>query len=208
VSSPSTEPIVARVLEDFSIGPLEDRVSRDDFFRLGLRYPQQIGIACRNVVDCVERAEALGAGPFIHAWLSPPNWTEHGERRDCKLELALGYAGDVQIELLGPGRGTDHYAQALVDTDVSLHHVGIYQRGIESIAARVLDAGFPEVVRGGVRITPALTIDFRYFDARSRHGLFFEVLDFRLLGRRLPVERPIRTLAAAQSFLRQHMPSR
>jgi len=175
--------VLDAVLKDLSLPHIEERFHRDFFYQLGLKFPVQYGIACRDVADCVRRAEALGAGPFIHATVLAPNWVENGERvRCCKLEVALGYAGDAQIEILGPGQGTEHYARALVDTDIAFHHVGIFQRGVDKLAVTLTGAGYPEVVRLGVAIGKALRIDIRYFDSRAEHGVYVELLDFSCLG--------------------------
>ncbi|MGB5696693.1 MAG: VOC family protein [Polyangiales bacterium] len=172
------------VLRNLCLPHIEERLSRDFFYRLGLRFPKQYGIACRDVAACVRRARALGAGRFLHATIPPPNWIERGKRiRGCKLDVAIGYAGDTQLEFLGPGRGTEHYSRALVDTDIALHHVGIYQHGMDELARRITRAGYPEVVRGGLSFGKALCIDFRYFDARETHGLYLEILDFSIFGR-------------------------
>ncbi|HSN84151.1 MAG TPA: VOC family protein [Polyangiales bacterium] len=188
--------VLDRVLADLGVPHIEERLPRDFFYRLGLKFPQQYGIACRDVGDCIRRAEALGAGPFLHTHVRAPNWIERGQRRrGCRLEVALGYAGDVQIELLGPGQGTEHYSRALEHTDIAFHHVGIYQRGMTELASAMERAGYPEAVRGGVSLGNALRIDFRYFDARQDHGLYLEVLDFSVLGRELRVEPFIRGYA-------------
>ncbi|MBW2717661.1 MAG: VOC family protein [Deltaproteobacteria bacterium] len=149
----TTNHVLDAVLDELSLPHIEERLSRDFFYQLGLRFPQQYGIACRDVTSCVQRAEALGAGPFLHTTVSAPNWIENGELvPDCKLEFALGYAGDIQIELLGPGQGTEHYARAIRDTDIAFHHVGIYQRGMEQLAASITGAGYPQVVQGGIAL--------------------------------------------------------
>jgi len=193
----TTNQVLDAVLQDLSLPHIEERMPRDFFYRLGLRFPQQYGVACRDVAACVRRAEALGAGPFLHTTVSAPNWVENGERRrGCRLEVALGYAGDTQIELLGPGEGTEHYARALVDTDIALHHVGIYQRGMEQLAAAAVGAGYPEVVRGGISLGKALSIDFRYFDSRPDHGVYLEILDLRCLGIQLTLEPLLRAYSA------------
>lgn len=198
----TTDHILDRVLDDFSIPYIEERLPRDFFYGLGLKFPQQYGIACRDIAACVRRAEALGAGPFLHATLAAPNWIEEGElRRHCKLEFALGYAGDTQIEFLGPGEGTDHYARALVDTDIAFHHVGIYQTGMERIFELLEGAGYRNVVRGGVSLRPALKIDFRYFDARQEHGIYLEVLDFQCLSFELSIEPSVRAYSALKKGL-------
>jgi hypothetical protein len=177
------------VLKEFSLPHIEERIPRDVFYQLGLKFPQQYAIACRDVAQCVRRAEALGAGPFLHATLPAPNWVERGERiKGCRLEVALGYAGDRQLEFLGPGKGTQHYARELVDSDIVFHHVGIYQRGMTQLALTIQNAGYPEVVRGGVSFGKALSFDFRYFDSRPDYGIYLEVLDFTILGRELNIE--------------------
>lgn len=178
--------VLDAVLRDLSLPHIEEQVPRDFFYRLALKFPQQYGIAACDVADCVRRAERLGAGPFIHGVLTPPNWVERGEPiPNCKLEVALGHAGDVQIEFLGPGEGTHHYSRALIDTDVALHHVGVYQNGMSEIAPRIVRAGFAEAVRGGLQLGQALSIDFRYFDARDAYGIYLEILDLTLFGRAL-----------------------
>jgi hypothetical protein len=186
------------VLEELSLPHIEERLPRELFHQLGLRFPQQYGIACRDVTACVRRAEARGAGPFLHVTVPAPNWIENGERRPgCKLEVALGYADDTQIELLGPGEGTEHYTRALRDADIAFHHVGIYQSGMEKLAASITRAGYPEVVKGGISVGRALSIDFRYFDAREDYGVYLEVLDFSCLGMGLDLEPLIRAYSAS-----------
>jgi hypothetical protein len=190
------------VLKEFSLPHVEEQVPRDVFYKLGLKFPQQYAIACRDVAACVRRAEALGAGPFLHVTIPAPNWVERGELiKDCKLEVALGYAGDRQVEFLGPGHGTQHYARELVDSDVVFHHVGIYQRGMDELAANITNAGYPEVVRGGVTLGKALSFDFRYFDSRSDLGIYLEVQDFRVLDRELSIEPALRAYAKLKTAL-------
>lgn len=194
--------VLDAVLGDLGLPHIEERLSRDFFYRLGLKFPEQYGIACRDVASCVRRAEDLGAGRFLHGHVVAPNWIERGEpRTSVKLEVALGYAGDVQLEFLGPGSGTRHYARALVDEDIALHHVGVYQRGMSEIAERIEHAGYPEAVRGGIQLGTVLDIDFRYFDARKDHDLYLEILDFSLLGRELRVGPLIHTYAKVRDAL-------
>lgn len=194
--------VLDAVLKDFSLPHVEERLPRDFFYQLGLKFPQQYAIACRDVADCVRRAETLGAGPFLHGTIPAPNWIERGERiKGCKLEVALGYAGDRQVEFLGPGQGTEHYARALRDTDIAFHHVGIYQRGMKELATRITNAGYPEVVRGGLSFGKALSFDFRYFDSRADHGIYLEVQDFSILGRELNLEPLIRAYSRVRDTL-------
>ncbi len=52
----------------------------------------------------IKALEALGCSPFIHVNMAAPGWTEQGEARKVKVEMAMGYTEDEQIELLGPGK--------------------------------------------------------------------------------------------------------
>ena len=180
--------VLDELLKEFSLPHVEEQIPRDVFYQLGLKFPQQYAIACRDVAGCVKRAEALGAGPFLHVTIPAPNWVERGELiKDCKLEVALGYAGDRQVEFLGPGHGTQHYARELVDSDIVFHHVGIYQRGMNELARSIENAGYLEVVQGGVSFGKALSFDFRYFDSRADYGIYLEVQDFSYFGRELSI---------------------
>lgn len=180
--------VLDALLKEFDLPHVEERIPREVFYRLGLKFPQQYAIAARDVASCVKRAEAVGAGPFLQATIPAPNWVEHGELlKDAKIELALGYAGERQVEFLGPGKVTKHYSSALEDADYVFHHVGIYQNGMREIAPRLEGAGYPEVVRGGVKIGKALCFDFRYFDARKDYGLYLEVQDFTYFNRELSI---------------------
>ena len=180
--------VLDAVLREFDLPHVEEKVPRNVFYELGLRFPQQYAIAARDVGACVKRAEAHGAGPFLHVTIPAPNWVERGEfLKDCKLEVALGYAGDRQVEFLGPGEGTQHYARELVDAEYVFHHVGIYQNGMTEIAPRLEKAGYPEVVRGGIKLGKALSFDFRYFDSRRALGIYLEVQDFAYFSRELSI---------------------
>ncbi len=195
--------VLDRVLREFDLPQVEERIPRDFFYRLGLKFPQQYAIAARDVRSCVARAEAQGAGPFLHVTIPAPNWVERGRLiEDCKLEVALGYAGDRQVEFLGPGQGTEHYSRALRDTDIAFHHVGIYQNGMRDIAPRLEAAGYPEVVRGGVKIGKALSFDFRYFDSRHDYGIYLEIQDFSYFGRELSIAPFLHAYAKLRGALR------
>ena len=194
--------VLDAVLKEFNLPHVEEQVPRDVFYKLGLKFPQQYAIAARDVASCVRRAEALGAGPFLHVTIPAPNWVERGELiKDCKLEVALGYAGDRQVEFLGPGHGTEHYSRALQDTDIAFHHVGIYQYGMDELAANITDAGYPEVVRGGVILGKAISFDFRYFDSRHDLGIYLEVQDFSILNREISIEPILRGYAKLKDTL-------
>jgi hypothetical protein len=91
------------VLTAYGLPAFEGILDGDFRKRFGLNNAGQYVIACRDIRAECRKAEALGAGPFWINKIPAPNWIEGGERRRCKLEYALGYFGDEQLEFLGPG---------------------------------------------------------------------------------------------------------
>ena len=140
---------------------------------------------------------------FLVGRVPAPNWWERGERRrGVVLEVALGYAGDTQIEFLGPGRGTSFYRDALLGRDTALHHVGAYQPGVAEVERSLGRAGFAQAIHGGARVGPLADFDFRYYDTREALGVYVEILDFSALGRPLDIAPVVRGATALMARLR------
>jgi hypothetical protein len=99
--------------------------------------------------------------------------TPDGDRQ-ASVRVALGWCGDVQIELIQPVSGwTDPYAVVLpADTsDVAprFHHIAVRRDNLEEMRAEIARLGLPVVFEGEV---PGLI--FIYLDARESLGHFFE----------------------------------
>ena len=75
--------VLDAVLKEFNLPHVEEQVPRDVFYKLGLKFPQQYAIAARDIASCVRRAEALGAGPFLHV---KPESVSH---KSCRPVAAL-----------------------------------------------------------------------------------------------------------------------
>ena len=172
--------------------------------RFQLSEPTQYGIVCLDVAAGIRRLEALGAGPFLHARVRPPGWTERGERKSVLTDMALGYVDHQQIELLGPGENTNLYTEKIpADGSFALHHVGIAQLGMDRVKPALADAGFPPVVELGMRIGPLYSVAVTYFDARDELGFYLEILEFTMFGRHAPLtEGLVSRIARAQRVLR------
>lgn len=181
-----------------ALGDIPDAAFRG---RFGLNRAGQYGIACRNAGAEWRAAESLGAGPFFPITMAAPNWTERGERRRCKLEIALGYVAEAQLEFLGPGEGTAFYADALQGRSHVLHHVGVFQNNTSELEQRLNRAGFDTVVEGGVGLGSRFGFRFKYIDTRDAIGCYLELLDFHLFYRAISIERPVRLLARLRQGL-------
>ena len=172
--------------------------------RFHLAEPTQYGVVCRDFPDKIGRLEALGAGPFVHGTAPLPGWKERGIPRKASTEVALGYCAGQQIELLGPGTGTDLYAEKIpADGGFALHHVGIAQLGLEGSRRAFSDAGIEVAVELGLNLGPLFSMQVVYYDTRDELGFYVEQLEFRSFGRHVPLtEGLISSLGGLQRRLR------
>jgi len=168
----------------------------------GLSRPAQYGMVCGDVAGEIRQLEALGATPFLHATMDAPGWTEQGRKKKVKVEMAMGYTGQEQIELLGPGVNTDFYRDAIPgDGALTLHHVCCMQNNLAQLKRQLPRAGYPLYLEGGINIG-LISTHFAYFDTREVLGLWLEVAQYRVLGRhRPPTEAFITGLARLQRRL-------
>ncbi len=187
------------IVEQLGGTELSRLIDADFLNEFSLSTPGQYGMVTGDVASEIKALEALDSTPFIHVNMAAPNWTEQGEVRDVKVEMAMGYVGDDQIELLGAGQGTSFYTDKIpADGALTLHHVCCFQNNIAELKERLPAAGYPLYLHGGVNLG-ILSTYFAYFDTRERLGFWLEIGQYRLLGRhRPPTEAFITRLARLQ----------
>jgi len=173
----------------------------DQFFlrKFGLSKPAQYGMVCADVAAEISALEKLGCTPFIHVNMAAPGWTEQGEARKVKVEMAMGYTGDEQIELLGPGKNTDFYSDGIpADGALTLHHICCMENNLDELKRALPAAGYPLYAEGGVNLG-VLSTYFAYFDTRDKLGFWLEIAQYRVMGKhRPPTEKFISRLAGWQ----------
>jgi hypothetical protein len=160
----------------------------DQFFlrKYGLSKPAQYGMVCADVAAEVRALEGLGCTSFIHLNMGAPGWTELGEKKKVKVEMAMGYTGDQQIELLGPGENTDFYREKIPeDGALALHHVCCMEENLDEFKRILPAAGYPLYLEGGVNMG-LFSTNFAYFDTRKKLGFWLEIAEYRVFGRHRP----------------------
>jgi catechol 2,3-dioxygenase-like lactoylglutathione lyase family enzyme len=99
-----------------------------------------------------------------------------GGPADSAAHLALGFAGDVQIELIEPAGGRSVYQEFLDAGHRGLHHVAFlvpdFSATTAGLAAQGLACVTEGVLEGGMRV------EFAYFDAGPHAGSMIEILGF------------------------------
>ena len=137
------------------------------------------GIIVQNayIVDDVDVAidrwtTNVGAGPFfVRRRIDNLVLDYRGKPSTIDIDLALGQAGNIQIELIkvyseNPTVYTDMYPKG---SGGGFHHVGMFARDFEAAISAYQKRGFALAMKGIFGKTP-----FAFMDARSELGFFIE----------------------------------
>ncbi|MDX3853090.1 VOC family protein [Streptomyces sp. AK02-01A] len=128
---------------------------------------------------CAELERVYGpAGFWIMENAPLLETTYRGKPIDLRVDMALGYIGDTNIEVISPRRDGDAnlYTEFLDEQpEGGLHHLGFQVHDFEATAAD-LTATFGPAVQAGNFSTGGS--HFAYFDSRPVTGVHTEILWF------------------------------
>jgi catechol 2,3-dioxygenase-like lactoylglutathione lyase family enzyme len=140
---------------------------------------RQVALVVRDLEAAVRHWwDVLGVGPWTAYTLGPPRLRDcvyRGERADFSLRHALGWSGDVQIELVQPLTGPSIFADHLARHGEGLQHLGRYVDDHPGAVQDYLDRGFTPLqsARGfGAEGDGA----FAYFEPPGGNGLVVELI--------------------------------
>jgi catechol 2,3-dioxygenase-like lactoylglutathione lyase family enzyme len=97
-----------------------------------------------------------------------------GQPADSCMDLAIGYLGDVQVEIIAPRSGPSIYAEFLSAHDQGLHHLGFSVSDFAAAVARLHAAGLEPIADGRL----ASGTEFAYFDCSAAGASCIEVVGF------------------------------
>ncbi len=120
-----------------------------------------------------------GVGPFFFAEFPLYDLTYQGKAAHYdRIQVAFGYKGDLQIELLQvPAGGHSIYAEGIAGRRELFHHSYVKSdEDYDAIVARHEQAGEMATYKG-VSLAGEDRIRFCYVDARERLGHFVEILE-------------------------------
>ena len=132
--------------------------------------PDQVGYVVRNLDRAVAAYDPL-FGPFTRMETSLEGPIYRGKPRDCRLLIAFGHAGALEIELIEPAGGESPHAEFLAAGHEGIHHVRF----------RIDDLG--EHIRTGSRFGYRViwehhmdVADFAYLEHVEQKGTLLELL--------------------------------
>jgi len=142
------------------------------------------------VVENLEAAEAfftqtIGVRKFLrfeNMRAGDVEGTYRGQPGDWVCRFSIGYAGDVQIEIVQHVSGSSVYADYLGDGGRSVQHVAyvLNEADYQSAAHRLESAGYAPLQTANTRIGK-----FGYFDTRGPIGVVTELIGLNDAGRAL-----------------------
>jgi catechol 2,3-dioxygenase-like lactoylglutathione lyase family enzyme len=114
-------------------------------------------------LDATERSLSalLGARKWVRmpgVHFGPETCTHRGRPADYTADIALSYAGDLQLELIAPGTGDSVYSEFLDRSGPGLHHVCVevadeaaFDAAVAAAADRGATVAAQGVMPGGMR---------------------------------------------------------
>jgi catechol 2,3-dioxygenase-like lactoylglutathione lyase family enzyme len=140
------------------------------------------------VVEDIEAAEAFHSEHFgVGRWtrlpdvrFGPDEATYRGAPADFTAHVSLGYAGDLQLELIQPVAGESIYSEFLDRTGPpgswshgGLHHICFETDDLDAAIGRATDAGL-EIVQQGVMAGGLMS--FAYVDGARWGAPYVEIV--------------------------------
>lgn len=118
--------------------------------------------------------------------LGVPQWTRfdvevgagctfRGRPADSAMRVSLGYAGEVQIELIEPARGVSMYTEFLDAKGPGLHHIAFAVPDYDATVSALAAEGLEPIQQG---VTPDGQVRFTYFDCDRYGASVIEILGF------------------------------
>ncbi len=137
---------------------------------------RQLGYVVQDLDTALDRwINDLGVGPFFKIDNVPlSEFSYRGVQSRPELNIALAYAGDLQIELIHQLNDADTpYRDFLETCGPGLHHVCAFSTDYDSLLAKFADSGRVPECEGAISNVSR----FAYFDVDNTDGTVIEIGD-------------------------------
>lgn len=144
----------------------------------------QLGIIVRSIERSLPYyQEVLNIRPWYRANVVEEEIYYQDRRIDLELDIAIGYSGALQFELIQVVRGEENIYTDLIDTrGEGLHHVGFVVSDIRGKTEALRRAGFEPIQHGILKTKGRAVTRFAYFDTRRSCGYILELIETTLFG--------------------------
>jgi len=108
---------------------------------LGLPPIDQVGFVVADLDQAVARYEAL-YGPFTFMDTEVTGADFRGRSADCRLKIAFGHSGSLEIEFIQPLEGEGPHAEFLASGREGMHHLRYRVDDHDDAVALLVDEGY------------------------------------------------------------------
>lgn len=136
----------------------------------------QLGFVTSDYAACEEQLRALYAVPefYVFTTVKLAILVYRNRPASCVANVAIGYSGETQIEIVEPISGDDLYAEFLNETGDGIYHVGLRVDDFDEAMDGANKAGI-EVLQSG-SIGADLGIRFAFLNTTATTGIVTELV--------------------------------
>ena len=137
-------------------------------------------------------ATLLNIRPWYQASIVKSEFHYEGRPIELELDIALGYSGALQFELIQVIRGDRNiYSDFISARKQGIHHIGFVVSDIAAKIETMKAAGFEPVQHGVLETRGKAITRFAYFDTIDRCGYITELIQVTLFGINVGMSRPM-----------------
>src|SRR5271156_2224625 len=104
--------------------PAVRALARDFRTKHGLPLPDQVAFIGPSIGAAIDALAPHGIGPFALSKSKPVLWRERGTDKNIEISMGLSVNDGLELEIFGPGKGTDFYSSAGDPAGrLAVHHV-------------------------------------------------------------------------------------
>jgi catechol 2,3-dioxygenase-like lactoylglutathione lyase family enzyme len=151
---------------------------------LNLPPVRQLGIIVKNINRSLPYySKVLNINPWYHAEIEQSEIYYKDKKIEVELDLAVGYSGALQFELIQVGKGDRNiYTDLIEKQGEGLHHIGFLVSDIDKGIDSLQKCGFQPLQHGTLKTKGKAITRFAYFDSIEQYGYIIELIQTTLLG--------------------------
>lgn len=140
----------------------------------------QIALVVKDLDAAVKHlVHRFGCGPWHFYTYGEPlvkRMTRKGKPTKYRMRLALGYIGDMRMELIEPGEGDTVYSDFVEKHGYGIHHVGVLTDDMQKSLKDAAEAGL-EMTMDGAGFGPDGDGHYAYLDTEDLIGTTIELIE-------------------------------
>ncbi|MBF0431788.1 MAG: VOC family protein [Fibrobacteria bacterium] len=123
--------------------------------------------------------ERFGCGPWHYYTYGKPlvkRMTRRGKPTEYKMKIALGYIGEMRIELIEPLEGDTVYKEFVEKHGYGIHHLGVLTDDMQDSLKKAEESGL-EMTMDGAGFGPDDDGHYAYLDTEDLIGTTIELIE-------------------------------